>query len=286
MKKLLVVIFLCCGVATQAQELSVYTIFNKKARSVGFGKMLRQMDEADVILFGEQHNDAVVHWLQLQLVKSLHNKSPLMLGAEMFESDNQVILNEYLAGLITHQQFITEAKVWKNHKTDYQPLLDFAKENNLPFVATNIPRRYASLVNREGLEGLDQLSSEAKAWIAPLPIEVDLTLSGYAWMIETMGGHAQGDPANIAKAQASKDATMAHFIEQNLQEGKKFIHFHGTFHSNDFQGIYDYLKKSRPDLNIVTIASVDQKSIAKLAEDNKALADFVVVTPADGPKSY
>ncbi len=286
MKKLLVALLLFCAVAMQAQELPVYTIFNKKAKSVNYGKMLRQLREADVILFGEQHNDAVVHWLQLQLIKSLHKDFPLVLGAEMFESDNQVILNEYLAGIITHQHFTTEAKVWKNYQTDYRPLLDFAKQNELPFIATNIPRRYASLVSREGLEGLGQLSEEAEKWMAPLPIEVDLTRPGYAWMIETMGSHAQGDPANIAKAQASKDATMAYFIAQHLETGKKFIHFHGTFHSNNFQGIYDYLKASRPDLKIMTIASVNQQVISELEEKNKALADFTIATPVDGPKSY
>jgi uncharacterized iron-regulated protein len=279
-----ILLFSCCWAS--AQELANYKIYNTKAREVSFGKMLKQFADADVILFGEQHNDAVVHWLQLQLVKSLAANYGLTLGAEMFERDNQVILNEYLAGLITHQHFTTEAKVWKNYATDYKPLLDFAKENELRFIATNIPRRYASLVNKEGLEGLDQLTDEARKWIAPLPIEVDLTLSGYAWMIETMGGHAAGDPANIARAQASKDATMAHFIAENLESGRKFIHFHGTFHSNNYQGIYDYLSKARPDLKIMTIASVNQADIEKLDEANEALADFTIVTPTDGAKSY
>lgn len=286
MKKLLVIFLLFCGVAAPAQELPAYTIFNKKEKAISFGKMLKQIEEADVILFGEQHNDAVLHCLQLRLVKALHSKYPLVLGAEMFESDNQTILNEYLAGLITHQQLATEAKVWRNHKTDYKPLLDFAKDNQLHFVATNIPRRYASLVGKKGLEALSELSEEAKKWMAPLPFEVDLTLSGYAWMIETMGSHSQGDPANIAKAQASKDVTMAYFIAQNLEEGKKFVHFHGSFHSNNFQGIYDYLKKSHPNLKIMTIASVNQEDIARLKEENKELADFIIATPADGPKSY
>ncbi len=286
MKKILVVFLLYCGLGMQAQDLPVYTIFNKKAKSVNYGKMMRQLAEADVVLFGEQHDDAVVHWLQLQVIKSLHKDFPLVLGAEMFESDNQVILDEYLAGIITHKHFTTEAKIWKNYDTDYKPLLDFAKENQLPFVATNIPRRYASMVSREGLEGLNKLSAEARKWVAPLPIEVDLTRSGYAWMIETMGAHAQGDPANIARAQASKDATMAYFITRHLEAGKKFVHFHGTFHSNNFQGIYDYLKAARPDLKIVTIASVNQQGISQLEEENKALADFIIATPADGPRSY
>lgn len=286
MRTLVFILTLFLAFEVTAQEKPAYVIYNQKGKSVNFGKMIRQLESADVVLFGEQHNDAVIHWLQLQLTKALGEKRQLVLGAEMFESDDQVILNEYLSGLITHKHFTTEAKMWKNYATDYKPLVDYALNNDLKFIATNIPRRYASLVNKQGLEGLEQLSDEAKTWVAPLPIEVDLTLPGYAWMIETMGGHAPGDPANIAKAQASKDATMAHFILKNHAEGSQFIHYHGTFHSNNFEGIYHYLKQQNPDLKVMTIASVSQDPIKKLEEDNAALANFIIVVPKDSPKSY
>lgn len=81
-------------------------------------------------------------------------KDNLILGAEMFESDNQVILNEYLAGLISQSSFENEARLWPNYKTDYKPLVEFAKTNKLQFVASNVPRRYASLVNSKGFEDL------------------------------------------------------------------------------------------------------------------------------------
>jgi uncharacterized iron-regulated protein len=29
-------------------------------------------------------------------------------------------------------------QLWSNYQTDYRPLVDFAKENNLRFIATNI----------------------------------------------------------------------------------------------------------------------------------------------------
>ena len=269
MKKILLIF----AVFLIAQELSAqghpaYQLFNKKGKPVNYGKMVKALEEADIILFGEQHNNALNHWLQLQVTKSIHAKHPVTLGAEMFEADDQVLLDEYLADLITENHFITEGKTWKNYKTDYKPLLDYAKENELRFIATNIPRRYASLVNKEGLEGLNQLVEEAKNWIAPLPIEVDLEQSGYKWMIETMGKHAGGDPANIARSQASKDATMAHFILKSFETGKKFIHYHGSFHSKDFQGIYHYLLKANLNLKVMTIASHDQDDIKKLAEEN------------------
>ncbi len=282
----MLILVLFCLVQVRAQENPTYQIFNKKGKKINFGKMMKELTDADIILFGEQHNDAVLHWLQLQVTKSVHEKYPLVLGAEMFEADDQVLMDEYLNGVITESHFTTEGKMWKNYKTDYKPVLDFAKTNNLRFIATNIPRRYASLVNRKGLGALDELAEEAKTWIAPLPIEVDLEQAGYKWMIETMGQHSGGEPANIARSQASKDATMAHFILKNFEAGKKYIHYHGSFHSNNFEGIYYYLAKGNASLKVMTIASANQEDISKISEDNKALADFIIVTPKDGSKSY
>ena len=79
---------------------------------------------------------------------------------------------------------------------------------------------------------------------------------------------------------------MAHFILKNLETGSQFIHYHGTFHSNNFEGIYHYLMKGKPDLKVMTIASVSQASTRKIEEDNVSLANFIIVTPEDGPKSY
>jgi uncharacterized iron-regulated protein len=282
----IVLILIVSSINLIAQDNPSYQIFNKKGKSTNYGKMIKAMTDADIILYGEQHNDAVNHWLQLQVTKSLAAKYPIVLGAEMFEADDQVLMDEYLNDVITESHFTVEGKMWKNYKTDYKPLLDFAKTNDLHFVATNIPRRYASLVNKKGLSGLDDLADEAKAWIAPLPIEVDLTLPGYKWMIDTMGQHATGDPVNIARSQASKDATMAHFILKNMQAGKKFIHYHGSFHSNNYEGIYRYLLKGNSRLKIVTIANVNQVSLDEIGADNLGKADFTVVTPKDGAKSY
>ena len=121
-------------------------------------------------------------------------------------------LNNYLAGKIDEKALDTLARLWNNFKTDYKPLVDFAKDNKLKFIATNIPRKFASQVFKGGFEVLEELSDEEKNWIAPLPIAYDATLPGYVKMKEMMGGHG-GD--NLPKAQAIKDATMAYFILKN-----------------------------------------------------------------------
>lgn len=266
-----------------------YNLFNSKDKTAKYKHLLKDAAKADIILFGELHNNPISHWLQLELTKDLYETfgSELVLAAEMFESDNQLLLDEYLSGTIRQRNFEAEAKLWNNYSTDYKPLVEFAKENNLKFVASNIPRRYASVVHQRGFEGLEDLQDEAKSYIAPLPVLYDPELPGYKSMLEMMsgmgGGHAND---NLPKAQAIKDATMAHFILKNRQPGQVVIHYHGTYHSNNFEGIYWYLKSLNPDLNILTIATVEQDEIESLEEENSGLADYTICIPASMTKTY
>ncbi|MCS6821633.1 MAG: ChaN family lipoprotein [Microscillaceae bacterium] len=266
-----------------------YQIFDLKGKATTYEKLKETAQKADVVLFGELHNNPICHWLQLQLLKDLHKelKNSLILGAEMFEADDQIVLNEYLQTLITEKHLEKEAKLWDNYKTDYKPLLDYALQNKIPFIATNIPRRYASIVSKKGLEFLEKnIPEEAKKYIAPLPIQVDVTLPNYTKMLEMMPSAHPEVGQNFIRAQAIKDATMAHFILKNWQPKYCFLHFNGTYHSNNFEGIVWYLKKANPTLKICTIASVEQTNISQLTQENLNLADFTIAIPEDMTKTY
>lgn len=113
--------------------------------------MLKRLTDKDVLLFGEYHNNAIAHWLQLEVTKDLKEKRELVLGAEMFERDNQEALDLYLAGTIKQKQLDSMARLWKNYPTDYAPLVNFAKEHKIAFAATNVPRRYAAMCREEDL---------------------------------------------------------------------------------------------------------------------------------------
>ncbi|MDX2306555.1 MAG: ChaN family lipoprotein [Microscillaceae bacterium] len=274
-------------------EKPAYRIFDQQGKASDYEKLLAEAQQADVVLFGELHNNPICHWLQLELTRDLYNfkKSDLVLGAEMYESDNQLILNEYLSDLITEKHLQSEAKIWDNYQTDYKPVLDFAKKNAIPFIATNIPRRYASVVSKKGLDALSVLPKEAKQYIAPLPIEFDVSLPAYANMVKMMGGAhggSMGDmkPEYFAQAQAIKDATMAHFILENLKSGQTLVHFNGSYHSDNFESIVWYLKKQKPKLKIMTISSVEQESIENLAQENQNKADFILTIPQSMTKTY
>ena len=111
------------------------------------------------------------------------------MGAEMFESDNQLLVNEYFEGFIRTKDFEKEMRLWDNYKTDYKPLIEFAKTNNIQFVATNVPRRYAAIVSKNGFSKLDSLSEDSKAYLAPLPILYDTLNPSVNKMLNMDFGH-------------------------------------------------------------------------------------------------
>ena len=266
-----------------AQNMPAYKLFNDKGKKVSYNKMIRVLKKADIVLFGEHHNNPIVHWLQFETLRSLDRHRQLTLGAEMFEADNQDALNAYLSGEIDHIGLDSLARLWKNYKTDYKPLVDYAKDQRIRFIATNIPRRYASAVYRGGFEVLDKLSAKEKTWIAPLPIAYDPELDGYANMKNMMGGHG-GD--NLPKAQAIKDATMAHFLLKNRETGKLFMHFNGSYHSDNYEGINWYIKRENPHLTIVTIGIGEQPSIKSLEGKHQGTANFIIAIPDTMTKTY
>ena len=295
----LTILLLCLLAFAFRADKPAYRFYTPSLKTTSYAKLLRQASEADVVLFGELHNNPICHWLEFQLAKDLQaaKKGNLVLGAEMFETDNQLALSDYVQGKTTSKELATQARLWPNFDTDYKPITDFAREQHIPFVATNIPRRYARLVSRQGLSALDTVSADAKRQIAPLPISVDLTLPGYKAMMEMMGGTdsksgssphgAQPDmTANFARAQAVKDATMAYFILQNLKPGQTLLHFNGDYHSKNFDGIVWYLRQKQPTLKILTLSSVELADIEKPGTDNRNLADFVLAIPADMTKTY
>ncbi len=287
MKILTFFTLLLLSTATIAQEAIPYQIFTGKGKPTTYAKMINGVAKADVVFFGELHDNSINHWLELQVTKDLFKEhgSQLAVAMEMFEADDQLVLNEYLSGLIEERHLLKEAKIWDNYKTDYKPIVEFAKSNGLKVTASNIPRRYANLVYRRGISALNDLAKEGKASIAPLPFEVDLNLPGYQEMIASMAGHGgPGGAENLASSQASKDATMAWFISQTLPA--KVIHFNGSFHSKNGEGILWYLNKYSKKASTATIHCLLQENIEVLDTANLGLADFIIVIPSDMTKTY
>ena len=270
---------------TQSQEKRAFSLYTQEGEKISYDTMLDSLSKTNVVLFGEYHNNPISHWLQFGVVSDLKtSKINLAIGAEMFETDTQSVLNLYLKDSLTEPKFEKEARVWSNYSTDYKPLVELAKRDSIPYIATNIPRPYATRVYKNGgFSALDSLPKNELKWIAPLPIPFDINLSSYQNMLDMMGGHGGED---LVKAQAIKDATMAHFILENLKPNQVFVHLNGSYHSNSFEGIYWYLKTYRENLNILTLTTVEQKNVHQLKEEHKGLANFIIVVDENMTKTY
>ncbi|RYF85339.1 MAG: iron-regulated protein, partial [Chitinophagaceae bacterium] len=110
---------------------------------------------------------------------------------------------------------------------------------------------------------------------------------GYKAMLSMFGsGHGSGNAGKLMiDAQALKDATMAANIVKN-NAGKKFLHFNGAYHSDNYEGIVWYLKKQNPEFKILTISTVEQESPEKLASEHNSKADFIIVVPESMTKTH
>jgi len=268
-----------------------YRIYNERGKSAGYKDILEAALKSDIIFFGEMHKNPIAHWLEFELTKDLYEVKGknLVLGFEMLEVDNQLLVNEYLSKMIRKKDFESEAKLWGNYKTDYAPMVDFAREKGLRVLATSIPRRFAALVNSKGFEGLDSINAMERGMIAPLPIKYPDSLPCYAGIAASIGGEMPAhQTANLGKAQAIKDATMAHFIVKGgAFDGKTILHMNGSYHSDNREGIVWYLqqaiRKTSLDLKILTISCIGQENIDTISATDASKADFVIVIPTSMP---
>ncbi len=265
-----------------AQDKPAYELYNRKGKITSYNSMIKDLSKSDMIFFGEYHTNPISHWLQIEMAKSFFDikKDKLFFGAEMFENGNQLVLNEYLAGFYEEDKMMPElTQLWGNYETDYKPIVEFAKENNLRFIATNIPRRYASMINKKGIDALNEISPEGLAMISPnLKKYFDPSVKAYAEMADQMGGHVPPNMLNIQTAQAAKDATMAYFALKNYKKGDFLFHFNGSYHSNYDQGIIWWVKKNKSGLKIKSVTTVTTSEWKKMTDEEKeTIADFIIV---------
>jgi uncharacterized iron-regulated protein len=267
-----------------------YKIYNTAKKAINSADdIISDMRKADVLFFGEEHNDSTGHYLENLLFKKLVEGYPgkAALSMEMFQTDCQTVLNEYLAGLIREKNLITEGRAWQNYK-DYRPMIELAKASHVPVIAANAPTRYTNMVTRMGLGSLDRLDTKGKAWLAPLPIDT-ATGTYYNKFVNIMGGHSAMGDLKIYQSQNLWDATMAWSIAQfyKANKGFKILQLNGGFHSEEKLGTAAQLKKYAPNARIVNIAvyaddSFDNPDWSKFEN----LGDYIILTDPKLKKTY
>lgn len=286
MFRILILTMVLLPIQLLAQQKEAYRIYNGKGKAVSYRKMMKKLGSSEIVFFGEYHNNPIVHWLQLEVTADLADarSNQLTMGFEMFESDQQQLLNDFLANMVKERVFEDSCRLWSNYKTDYKPLIYLARNRSISCVADNIPRRLASLVFKQGRGVLDSLSAQDLGYMCPPNYEIDTTLSQYQLMMNMASDHSMG--GNFVASQAIKDATMAYFIDKYWVPGTQFIHYNGAFHTDFHQGIIWYLQRLRPELTYSSISTVEQADISKMDEEHLGRADFIICVPENMTKTH
>ena len=271
-----------------------FTVFDGGGKPASMEKIVDSLGGVDVIFLGEFHDDAVAHAIQFEIFKAAQQRygatRRVALSLEMFERDVQPILDEYLLGLITENHLMSSARPWNNYKSDYRPLVEFAKENKLPVVAANAPRRYVNMVSRSGRDSLKRLPKSARKNLAPLPFAQ--ASPAYAKKFNSLMG--QNSPevkaglVNILDSQSLWDATMAYAISRQLKSKNSLVvHLNGGFHSEGRLGTPEHLEKYRKGVRylVVTIRYEDDfRNFDSSKHSN--LGDYVILTDKIVPRSF
>lgn len=258
-------------------------------------ELLARLERADVVCIGEQHDDPETHRVEAALLDAIGQSGrPVIVSLEMFERDVQPVVDEYLAGRVTEQEFLARSRPWDRYATDYRRLVELAKQRGWPVIAANVPRPLASAVGRRGMAALDSLTPNARRVAA---LETSCPRDDYhARFMESMQSHAPsggaapqaGDslPTAMAErfylAQCVKDETMAEsIVAARLAAPRNAIavHFDGAFHSDYAQGTVARVKRRQPSWTLVVLSAVPvaDPAVAPIVTQG-GKADYVIFT--------
>ncbi len=285
-----------------------YRVYRGDGSQATMDELLTAAREAKVTFLGESHDDRAAHYVEEQVLRNIYTPG-LTLSLEMFESDVQYVVDEYLADQISEEHLVESGRAWPNYRNDYRPLIEFAKQRGMPVIAANAPRRYVNRVSRLGADALLELGDEAKRSLPPLPYAeaspryakkfndlMEEHRRSAALRARERGDLARakelegpGDHTKGLAAQSLWDASMAYSIARTLtaKPGTHILHVNGSFHSAERMGILEHLERYRPETSAVVVTMLSDESFPRFNSENMSgLGDFVVVTDPSLARSY
>jgi uncharacterized iron-regulated protein len=254
-------------------------------------QVAQELEEADVVFFGELHGDTAVHRIEVELLQALADLGrPVVVSLEMFERDVQDTVDAYLAGRIDEQRFRAGARPWPRYATDYRPIVELAKTRGWPVVAANVPRSIASAVSRRGVAALDSLEAGSRAHAAAeIVCGDDAYRARFLEQIRSHpgpGGASDTLATSVAErfylAQCVKDESMAESIVNAIAAAPDaiIVHYTGSFHSDYGFGTVERVLRRAPALRTQIVSSVGIRAATAMSDAERgARADYILVVP-------
>lgn len=160
-------------------------------KPVSFNSVVMQAQDADVILFGEQHSDVICNALEAQLLAAMHERGrPVSLAMEFFENDTQGPLDAYLAGRVDEADYRKLARQRKPYLLAHRPLIEYCRAMCIPVIAANAPTRLTRALRLSGKSFDEFCATTQPADRAMLPARSDMLEGEYFERFkEAMSGH-------------------------------------------------------------------------------------------------
>jgi uncharacterized iron-regulated protein len=194
-----------------------HTVRLADGKTVSFQELLTDLKSVRVIFIGEKHDNLQHHLAQLQVIKGLQEEGvDLAVGLEMFRTDSQKALDDWVAGSMPYLDFI---KVYHDNWMfwqEYEEIYIYAREKKIPLVGLNISRDITRLV---ALKGFDALSAEQLEKLPVVQCKVDQPYMEF--IKRALGGHELQEIQfkYFCEAQMLWDKVMAtnlkHYLDKN-----------------------------------------------------------------------
>ena len=199
-------------------------------QSASLDSILPELARSRVVFVGERHDSYGQHLAQLDIIQRLHDINPdIAIGMEMFQQPYQSFLDDYVAGSISEKEMLQGTEWYERWRHDYrlyQPVLQFAKEQQIPVIALNMQREITEKVAKSGLDGLSEQDK------ASLPGTIDKSDVAYEYRLQLI------------------------FHQHPPREGREFNHFLEVqllWDESMAQQVSDYLK-ANPDRQMIVLA--------------------------------
>jgi uncharacterized iron-regulated protein len=199
-------------------EVSTSTEAVNLRKLLNLEKLIPKLSRYQVVFVGEQHPRFDQHLNQLAIIRGLYTIHPdLVIGVEFFQQPFQQYLDQYIAGELSTLEFLDKTEYYDRWRYDfrlYAPILEFARDNNIPIRALNISTELIQKVGRDGLKGL---SKEERTQI---PADIDYSNVEYRERLKKVfEDHPQyfGNFETFYEAQLVWDETMANSAADYLR---------------------------------------------------------------------
>lgn len=253
------------GQMALAKESDMRIIDTQSGKDASWKNMLDNAAKSHAVFLGEQHDDTETHRVELSILKDLYKRvgKRLILSMEMFERDQQILLDQHLAGVITAAELGQKTKLWNNYATDYAPMVQFSAAEHIPVLAANCPNAIIRKIGQGGLAALASLPESERKYVADSIIAPDGDAYAQKFMATMSGmGGAHGaamEPATLRRiyeAQCTRDDTMAESIVRSMSPTSVVLHVNGGFHSEGGLGTVARVQWRRPIATRTTIIHI------------------------------